>query len=374
MDQLPQSPRAGKDAYWHEFVVGLRIRHICGGGWGGYKIRRVSQVRRSYLWIKLLRNLPPSMKTLTRRLFLPALAATLLLGTAGAHAAGGIQDDGAFFSEFAKVNAMGIINDVATRLHKDIAVQTFATVPDEVKSTVLTSDKTAANRGFSQWAEQLTRSKKVNGVFILLVKQPAHLQVVVGTDTQRQAFTLTDRETLVKHMLGQLHQRKSDDALIDAVNFISTTMKAHRGGSASPLALKTQGASSWLPTIGIVLLIWVGFSLVRGLFRAMSGGGGASAGGMGQPSYGGGGFMQNMMGSMFGAAAGMWMYDQFFSSHSSASSFGGDHTDTSPTNDGGYTGTDTDYTSSGGSFGDDSGGGFGGGDSGGGDFGGGGDF
>ncbi|MFZ2281262.1 MAG: hypothetical protein WAW39_25920 [Prosthecobacter sp.] len=321
------------------------------------------------------------MNTLTRRFFLPALAATLLLGTAGARAAaGGIQDDGAFFSEFAKVNATGTINDVSARLHKDIAVQTFATVPEDMKATVIHPDKAATNRGFSQWAEQLARTKKVNGVFILLVKQPAHLQVVVGTDTQRQAFTLTDRVTLIQRMLEQLRNKKNDDALIDAVNFISTTMSAHRNGAAAPVSSKTralqkEGGSSWLPTIGIVLLIWVGFSLIRGLFRSMSGGGGGVGGGMGQPGYGGGGgFFQNMMGSMFGAAAGMWMYDNFFGSHSSASSLGADPTDTSHS-DGGFSGTDTDYTSSGGSFGDDSGGGFdGGGDSGGGDFGGGGDF
>lgn len=323
----------------------------------------------------------PNMNTLTRHLFLPALAATLLLGTAGARAAGGIQDDGAFFSEFAKVNATGTINDVSARLHKDIAVQTFATVPEDMKATVIHPDKAATNRGFSQWAEQLARTKKVNGVFILLVKQPAHLQVVVGTDTQRQAFTLTDRVTLIQRMLEQLRNKKNDDALIDAVNFISTTMSAHRNGAAGPASSKARslqkegGSSSWLPTIGIVLLIWVGFSLIRGLFRSMSGGGGGVGGGMGQPGYGGGGgFFQNVMGSMFGAAAGMWMYDNFFGSHSSASSLGSDPTDTSHS-DAGFSGTDTDYTSSGGSFGDDSGGGFdGGGDSGGGDFGGGGDF
>lgn len=317
----------------------------------------------------------PNMNTLTRHLFLPALAATLLLGTAGASAAaGGIQDDGGFFSEFAKVNATGTINDVSTRLHKDIAVQTFAAVPEDMKATVIHPDKAATNRGFSQWAEQLARTKKVNGVFILLVKQPAHLQVVVGTDTQRQAFTLTDRVTLIQRMLEQLRNKKNDDALIDAVNFISTTMSAHRNGAAAPVSSKARavqktGISSWLPTIGIVLLIWVGFSLIRGLFRSMSGGGGGVGGGMGQPGYGGGGgFFQNMMGSMFGAAAGMWMYDNFFGSHSSASSLGADPTDTSHS-DGGFSGTDTDYTSSGDSFGDDSGGGFdGGGDSGGGDF------
>lgn len=321
------------------------------------------------------------MNTLTRRLFLPALACTLLIGTAGARAAGGgIQDDGAFFSEFAKVNATGTIKDVASRLHKDIAVLTFATVPEDMKATVLQSNKAATNRGFSQWGEQLARTKGVNGVLIMLVKQPAHLQVIVGTDTQRQAFTLTDRATLVQRMLEQLRQQKNDEALIDGVNFIATTMQSHRGGGTSAVAVGAkahaakQGGTSWLTTILIVMAIFVGFNLIRSLFRAMSGGGGGAGGaggGTGQPYAGGGGGMfQNMMGSMFGAAAGMWMYDQFFGSHSSAA-LSDQHTDMNQNDGGGFSGTDTDYTSSGGSFGDDSGGGFGGGDSGGGDFGGG---
>ena len=125
--------------------------------------------------------------------------------------------------------------------------------------------------------------------------------------------------------------------------------------------LITSTPASIPALIGIVLLIWVGFSLIRSLFRAMSGGG--AVGSMGQPA-GGGGFFQNMLGSMFGAAAGMWMYDQFLGSHTS-SAFGAEPTDHSP-GDSGFSGTDTDYTSSGGDFGG------GGGDSGGGDFGGGG--
>ena len=317
------------------------------------------------------------MNTLVRHLFLPAFAVTLLLGTAGARAAGGIQDDGAFFSEFAEVNATGTIKDVATKLHKDIAVQTFAAVPEDVKASVLKGDKAATNRGFSQWAEQLARAKKVNGVFILLVKQPAHLQVVVGTDTQRQAFTLTDRATLVQRMLAQLRQHKNDDALIDAVNFISTTMTAHRSGAAAPVSSSRAHATqeegtSWLTVIAIVAVIFVGFNLIRSLFRAMSGGGGGAVGGNGQPSnVGGGGFFQNMMSSMFGVAAGMWMYDHFFGSHSSAATSGDQHTDMNHNDGGGYTGTDTDYSSSGGDFGSDSGGGFDSGGDSGGDFGGG---
>ncbi len=314
------------------------------------------------------------MNLLSPRFSVPAFALALLLGSTNLRAAvGGIEDGGAFFSEFARVNASGTIREVGSKLHKDIVVTTFAEVPVAVKSTVFKSDKAATNRGFSQWAEDLARAKGVNGVFILLVKQPAHLQVVVGSDTQRQAFTLTDREALVQRMIGKLRSKQNDEALLDAVSFISTTMTSHRSGvttqaSRPRVSAPSQGISSWLPTIGIVLLIWVGFSIVRSLFRGASGGGGG-IGSMGQPT--GGGFFQNMMGSMFGAAAGMWMYDQFFGSHTS-SAYGAEPSDSSQ-GDSGFTGTDTDYTSSGGSFSDDSGSSFGGGDSGGGgDFGGGG--
>ena len=93
---------------------------------------------------------------------------------------------------------------------------------------------------------------------------------------------------------------------------------------------------------------------------------------------GGGGFLSSLVGGMFGAAAGMWMYDQFFSNHGSNSAYGSDRNDVSG-GDSGFTGQDSDYNSSGGDFGGSdsgsSGGDWGGGgDSGGGDSGGGGDF
>jgi len=84
---------------------------------------------------------------------------------------------------------------------------------------------------------------------------------------------------------------------------------------------------------------------------------------------GGGGFFSSLLGGMFGAAAGNWMYDQFSGDRRSSSSWGAEPVSQDKV-DQGSTGQDTDYSGSGGSFGDDSGGG---GDSGGGDFGGGGD-
>jgi uncharacterized protein len=76
---------------------------------------------------------------------------------------------------------------------------------------------------------------------------------------------------------------------------------------------------------------------------------------------------------MFGAAAGMWLYNSFFGGHSSANAADFGSSTGPPDTD--FSGTGGDFDSgSGGDFDSGGGGDFGGGDFGGGDFGGGGDF
>jgi uncharacterized membrane protein YgcG len=313
-----------------------------------------------------------------------AILATILLGATACHAAGsGVLDNGTFFSEQAKSDAGKVIAEVERTLHKDIAVETFKEIPADLKAGVNVQDKTALNHLFQQWAEKQAKEKRVNGIYLLLVKEPAHLQALVGNDTQRLAFTVKDRDALVSLMLGKLRAQQKDEALRDGVNFIFATMKshtnprAHTGTAPAPVTSHpsepsgTSGGWGWvIPAIVIGLVVWV----VIGLFRALSGRmGGGSA--MGQAGGGGGGFFSSLIGGMFGAAAGMWMYDQFFSNHGN-SAYGADHNDQTG-GDSGFTGQDTDYNSDGGGdFGGDSGGGSdsGGGDFGGGDSGGGGDF
>ena len=312
-----------------------------------------------------------------------AILAAFFLGANVSRAAGsGVVDNGGFFSEQAKSDAAKVIAEVERTLHKDIAIETFREIPAELKAGVNLQDKAALGHLYQQWAEKQAREKRINGVYLLIVKEPAHLQPVVGTDTQRLAFTLKDRDSLVPMMLAKLRVHQNDEALRDGVNFIYATMKSHTNPRAhtgtAPIvshpAQPSGGSSGWIiQALVIGVVVWV----VIGIFRALSGrmGGGAAAG---QPGMGGGGgFFSSLIGGMFGAAAGMWMYDQFFSNHGN-SAYGADQNNPNG-GDSGFTGQDSDYTSGGGGdFGNDSGGGSdsgGGGDfGGGGDSGGGGDF
>ncbi len=310
------------------------------------------------------------------------ILAMLFLGTALCRAgSGGVIDNGAFFSEQAKSDAVKVIAEMERTLRKGLLIETFKEIPENVKAGVKTDDKAAMSKMYDQWAVKQAKQHGVNGVYVLIVKSPPHLQAEVGTDTQQQAFTMKDRAALVSLMIGKLGAKQSNEALRDGVNFVQSTMKSHlpnraRTGappvpasSSHPAEKEKSGGSGWIiQFIVIGLVVWV----VIGIIRAISNRAGGGA--MGQPgmSGGGGGFFSSLIGGMFGAAAGMWMYDQFFSSHSN-SAYGADRNDQN-SGDSGFSGQDNDYSGGGDDFGGGSdsgssgGGDSGGGDSGGGDF------
>jgi len=340
------------------------------------------------------RNLKLPLFLVTFAAFL-AGSLTLCAGTAGIH------DNAGFFSEAAKADAGRNITELQRTLKKDLCIETYAEIPADLQQGANLQDKAAVSRVVGQWAVKRAREQGVNGVFVLIVKQPAHLQAVVGNETQKQAFTLGDRDTMVSQMLAKLRSKNPDGALREGVSFVASTMRNHASSHARPVTSSstsfpysqshqssTSSSGGWLlPLLIFGVIGWVVFGLIRSMFRGgMSGGGMGPGGNMMPGQQGGGGFFQSLFGGMVGGAAGMWLYDQFSGSHNSA--YGASPEDRPFGGDSGFNSQDTDYSSSGGSFGDDSnsggggffggdsggdsGGGFGGGDSGGGDSGGGG--
>lgn len=318
------------------------------------------------------------MTATTKMLTILASLAALFVDTEfAAAAAHGIRDNANFFSESARTDAGRQIAEIERQFGKGVLIETFAAIPDSVKKDVNLEDKASANRLFEQWSAQQARQLNVNGIYVLLTREPAHLQIVVGNETQKQAFTLADRSALVSKMLERLRRKENDLALLDGIQFVQTTLRAHlpargpaRTSVTAPVAAPrvaeadTPPARPWL----WILLALVGIGVIlfiMGLFKAMTRGN-ATAGATPPVLGGGGGFFSSLLGGMFGAAAGMWLYNQFTGNHNTA--WGADRSDLQ--GDDSFSRRDTDYSSSGGDFGDSSGGGdfSGGGDSGGGDF------
>ena len=311
----------------------------------------------------------------------PALAfiVATLLGTSVSPAGlGEIRDTGDFFSESAKTKATRKISEIEQQYKKDLVIETFKEIPEEIKQDVDLSDKTAMNRLFERWTVKQAKQRGVNGIYILLSKEPAHIQIVVGNETQNKAFTVMDRNNLSRLMLSKLRKKQNDEALLEGVNFVFTTMASHviphnraNNVSSSTTATPVKGGQTeqgipwgWI----VIAVIGIGaIWLILGIIRSVSGGRASTIGPGMSPGYGGGGMFSSLLGGMFGAAAGMWLYDQFSGNHGNA--WGADQDNRSGGSTG-FSGQDTDYSGTGGDFGGDSGGG----DSGGGDSGGGGDF
>jgi uncharacterized membrane protein YgcG len=309
-----------------------------------------------------------------------------------------IKDDGKFFTDEAREKADKEIREIHREFGKDFLIETFATVPADLAKDADLKDKDARNRFFEKWARERARGADVNGIYVLICKEPAHLQVEVGNETQKKAFTTEDRNELSSMLIKSLREKKNDDGLLEAVEFVRSKLKAHGvRASSAPVIIPKPGGNVVSSGLGGLIcfgvLILAGLWLVVGLFRTITGGGGGNRGGYGPGGYGGGGygggggggggggFMSSLMGGMFGAVAGNWMYNSFFGggSHNFGGGQGAGYGDT------GYTGgsadanrPDTDYSGTGGDFGGDGGGGGdaggGGGDFGGDGGGGGGDF
>ena len=306
------------------------------------------------------------------------------LSTASASTAG-VIDSAGFFSESAKEEATKLMANAAREVRKDLCIESLKELPKEIQSAVSGQPKPVADRMYEQFTIKQASKHKVNGVYVLLVRQPAHMHVVVGNETARRVFTLKDKDALVDLMLGHLRKKEFDEALLKGTRFVTATMKSNTlPGVASSDHWPTTAAGGFLGGrfgwIGTALIALFAVMIISRLIGAMFSGGSPGMGGMGGYPPAGGGFFGSLMGGLFGAAAGMWIYDQFFSHHGGQSAFGADSSGPSSadfgTQDSDYSGSGdgfSEYTpdsqQSGGDFGSgtDSGGGY---DSGGGDFGG----
>jgi hypothetical protein len=276
-----------------------------------------------------------------------------------------VQDDAGFFSDKAKERANSSIAEVKKRFNKDLVIETLAQPPKRPVSIDLKDEKAVA-RFFDQWAQKRFDNQAINGVYVVVLEKPTILRVVLGDKTRDSGlFTATNREQLLETFQKKLKEGNKDEALIAGATYVLDTMVRNAGTierdkkgreetGAVPVAGRVNeqdtGRPAWLGwvcfAVVAVLVIW----LVVGLVRSFSGGAGAPGYG-----YGGGGFFSGLLGGLFGAAAGMWLYSHFF----------GDHTPSAgatPPTDAGSAGSDqgTDVgggsSVSGGDYGDDAGG------------------
>ncbi|MBI3823157.1 MAG: TPM domain-containing protein [Planctomycetes bacterium] len=298
-----------------------------------------------------------------------------------------VQDDAGVFGRAAKQKADTIIESIARKHHKELFIETVESGPEDENAR-------------AKWSHDRFQNHKVDGVYLVFSKKPKFYRIEVGNKTRSEGYFTTDNVHHVEEIISK--KPPADELLVRVADYVLDTMNQHHAKKNAPAQGQQQqhhddkeaGVPAWVGwvcTILVVLVvIWVIFAIVRALTAPAAapgyGGGGYGGGGYGG---GGGGFFTGMLGGMFGAMAGMWIYNNMFGGHASYNSGGGVNWgggDASTGAGGGYQGDTDTGASGGGDWGgggaaaggdDDKGGGFtdksGGDDAGGGDWGGGGD-
>jgi uncharacterized protein len=275
-----------------------------------------------------------------------------------------------------------------------MSVVSFAKIPDSKRADYdkVKSDPDAKKKFFSDWVKEVAKDRGAKGIFVFISREGSHIHAIDDRQTDaRRGFDDADLRRLQDKVAagfikaskledkdGPEALKARDEALMDAVNFVIAELRDTSAPDSSKGAVAANKSSGTGLSIGgwicIGLSVLLGVWLIIGLIRAFTGGGGGGYGGGGYGGGGGGGFFSGLMGGMFGAMAGMYLYNQFMGSSvsdMSAGESGGGDTGNADTGAGDYGGGGDGGGTSYDSGGDGAGGDWGG-DTGGGDFGGGG--
>ena len=255
-------------------------------------------------------------------------------------AASGVNDRAHFFSPGAVTQADEIIHQINQRHHKDVLVETWPDIPQDMRQEY---EQLGKERFFEQWAGNRARGQGVDGILILIARDPPHLQVWDGNKTQQRLFPTSDIDTLKRQLADHFRQRQYDEGLLQAVRYIQQQMDANvpaagRSGAVPPVYSPQTNRPLPVPRqswgigglacliIGVILVIM----LIRGIFGRSGGGyygggryippggayppGGYPPGGYPPGAYppaggyayggGGGGFGRGFLGGLLGGALG----------------------------------------------------------------------
>jgi uncharacterized membrane protein YgcG len=135
-----------------------------------------------------------------------------------------VQDGAAFFKPETIAKANDALAEIGKKHHKDLLIETYATVPADKVEAVKAMDKEARGKFFQEWGNSRARRRMVNGIYVLISKDPGHIQVEVGNETQKAAFTTKDRDRLRDILIEAFQKKEYDRGLLDAVQFVEKTL------------------------------------------------------------------------------------------------------------------------------------------------------
>lgn len=123
-----------------------------------------------------------------------------------------------------------VIRQVKRQFGKDLMIETYKTIPVDQQADFQRKGK---EQFYDQWIESRAQALGVNGIMILITKEPGRIQVVADRATQQKAFSAQDREELKGILANAFRQQQFDEGLTAAVEFVRTRLERNAGGAAA---------------------------------------------------------------------------------------------------------------------------------------------
>jgi uncharacterized membrane protein YgcG len=130
-----------------------------------------------------------------------------------------IKDSGKFFSAEAVKKANKEIRELAKKHDRDLLIETFTTIPGEQAERVKNMSPEERAKFFRNWATDRAETAVVHGVYILVCREPAFLEIIV-TAKGRQAFDSQSFQKLRTLLLAAFREKRYDEGLQNAVEFV----------------------------------------------------------------------------------------------------------------------------------------------------------
>jgi uncharacterized membrane protein YgcG len=135
-----------------------------------------------------------------------------------------LKDDGKFFTKEGIEKANKKIREIYEKYKKDVVVETVPTLtPDQEKK--MKEDGEA--KFFAKLTNDRAKEMGLNGVYILMCKKPKYLRIHMDPDTQKKAFTASNRATTVGKIVAQFKEDEFDAGLLDGLKEIESILETH---------------------------------------------------------------------------------------------------------------------------------------------------
>jgi uncharacterized membrane protein YgcG len=127
-----------------------------------------------------------------------------------------IKDEAKFFSSDAVKKANKAIRDIFRQSGRDFLVETLPAVPSDQAERVKNMSTEERAKFFYNWAQDRADVAVVNGIYILVTREPPHLEILI-TRKARSVFDQSFYQKLRDTLLKEFRQKHFDEGLLAAV-------------------------------------------------------------------------------------------------------------------------------------------------------------